>query len=145
MQVASHSSPAVQVEGGREGEEEEGMQEGGGGGEMGEGEHGREEGLEEGVEGVLTREPFEQVVVTEDVLGKSRLPPPSLPPSPPAYSCPCFSQTSRLGGTLSLSLCPPFPAEEILGPVRYESEGATRVSVPGVVTGLAWKVREKGG
>ncbi|EKU23485.1 atp-dependent protease la, partial [Nannochloropsis gaditana CCMP526] len=53
--------------------------------------------LEEGVEGVLTREPFEQVVVTEDVL------------------------------------------EEILGPVRYESEGATRVSVPGVVTGLAWK------
>jgi hypothetical protein len=94
------------------------MQEGGGGGEMGEGEQGREEGLEEGIEGVLTREPFEQVVVTEDVLGKSRLPPPSLPPSPPAYSPPCFSQTTPVGGTLSLSLCPPFPAEEILGPVR---------------------------
>ena len=28
--------------------------------------------------------------------------------------------------------------------MRYESEAATRVSVPGVVTGLAWKVREGG-
>lgn len=34
----------------------------------------------------------------------------------------------------------PEQLEEILGPVRYESEIAARLSVPGVVTGLAWKV-----
>lgn len=38
----------------------------------------------------------------------------------------------------------PEQLEEILGPVRYESEIAARLSVPGVVTGLAWKVRDGG-
>lgn len=34
----------------------------------------------------------------------------------------------------------PEQLEEMLGPVRYESEIAARLSMPGVVTGLAWKV-----
>ena len=34
----------------------------------------------------------------------------------------------------------PGELEEMLGPVRYESEVAVRLSLPGVVTGLAWKV-----